>query len=105
ATRTDGGCRPAEALTPPREYRDHHRRRTLGKPSAVLRNDHEGLPHPVGVTAYHKTDAALGGPEPSLEGKRRLGGHGGSPPGKTGLDKHAARGGRRVGAKGFGLLA
>src|SRR5262249_50290851 len=39
-----------------------------------------------------------------LEGERGRAGHGGRPPRKTRLDKHAARGGGRVGAKGFGLL-
>jgi hypothetical protein len=45
----------------------------------VLRDHHEGLPHPVGVAAGHEADTALGGPEPGLESERGLAGHGGSP--------------------------
>src|SRR5262249_46556401 len=69
-----------------------------------LRNHHEGLPHPVGVAAGHQADTALGGTEPGLESEWGRAGHGGRPPGKTRLDKHAACGGGGGGAKRFGLL-
>src|SRR5262249_6837980 len=99
-----GSDRPAEASTPLREYRDHHRRRTLGPLSEVLCHHHEGLPHTVGVAADHEADAALAGPEPGLESEGSRAVRGGRPPGKTGLDKHGAGSGGRVGAKGCGLL-
>src|SRR5262249_60242464 len=94
-----------DASPPRREGRARARRRTLSKPSKLLRNDHEGLPHPVGIAAGHEADAALGGTEPGLKGERGRVGHGGRPQRKTGLDKHGGRGGGGIRGPRGGVLS